>query len=302
MKIKHILIPMAATVMLTSCLDNDDNSFSQTFTNVYAGCFNAVRDNSDGTTTFTPAAKYTITFVTDASGATTAQISITNLRLPDVSLTSFDLPALNVKMPTTTDKPMTVTASDVVPTNVGGSTVVFDQFSFSFLNRYVKEGTMAVSAPVYAIRYMVNGKYTVTALPTQMIFFGTTETTAYADGSKFTTTAPRYAVTLDPDKKLATLDITGAQFLESMPGMDMTFGEIPFTLNNNTISFEKDALTPTSKGVPYPSFPITDFQGAIEILNRGSLRFNCDASKMGKFGVNVTLKDLSPLSELPKEQ
>lgn len=294
MKLNRFLLPLAAMALMTSCLNDDDSNYSQTVTNIYANCFNAVRDNSTGATSFTPAAKYTITYVSDGSGATTAQVSITNLRLPDVSLTSFDLPAIKVTQPTANDKPLTVNATDVVPTNVAGSSsVVFDQFSLNFLNRYIYEGTTAVASPVYSIRYTVNGKYTVTVIPTQMIFFGKTVTTNYADGSSFTNIVPRYAITFDPDKKLASVDITGAQFVEAMPGMDMTFPEIPFELDGNTIELELDELIPTIKGVPYPNFPISDFDAAIQILTQGVMTFDCEAKQMGKFGVRVELSDLS---------
>lgn len=294
MRFNRFLLPVAALAMtMTSCFNDSDDSFSQTVTNVYANCFNVVRDNVTNAVTYTPAARYTVTFVTNASGATTAEISITNLRIPDVSLTNFDLPAIKVNLPATGDKPMTANAADLVPTNVSGTTIVFDQFNFSFLNRYIFESGISTASPIYSIRFMVNGRYTVTVLPNQMLFFGKTSTTKYSDNSVFTTTVPRYAFTLDPDKKLATLDITGAQFLETMPGMNMTFAEIPFELEGNTVKFNKDALTPSIKGVPYPNFPITDLEGAVQILNTASLSFNCDADRMGKFAVKVDLTDLS---------
>lgn len=296
MKFKRLLLPLAALSLMTSCFNDDDDSFSQTVTNVYANCFNAVRDNVTNTVNYTPAARYTVTFVTNASGATTAQISITNLRIPDVTLTNFELPPMKVNMPTTNDKPMTANGVDLVPTNVSGNTVVFDQFSFSFLNRYIFENGISSASPVYAIRMLVNGRYTVNVIPTQMLYFGTTTTTKYSDNSTFTTSVPKYAFTLDPDKKLATLDITGAQFVEAMPGMNMTFGEIPFEIEGNTLKFKKDALIPTIKGVPYPNFPISDFESAVQMLNSASINFNCDADRMGKFAVKVQLTDLSAIA------
>lgn len=283
---------IAAGMALTSCLDDDDNKVTNTLTRSYANCFNTVYDSATGIISVTEQPKYTLTIKTSSDGNNLLKLEMTNIKLGDeIANTTFELPEM----------PMTISgtaapyaeATDVRPTNLSASqSVNFSKIYVSVLDRYIHNEASNANEfyPVYTINFVVNNRYNVTVYPTEIYYFGETTSTADADGSVYTTKSPRYAMIIDPAKKKARIDITGAQFVGAMPAMNMTFPDVEFTPGISDLTLASDALTPTIAGTPYPSFPITALEAVIS-PRKGSatLEFDCDAARMGKYHVDAAL-------------
>lgn len=295
-----ITAAVAACLTMTSCLDDDDNKSTNTQTRSYANCFNTVYDSTTGDVTVTTQPKYTLTITTSTNGHNTLRLEMTNIRLSDeIANTTFILPEL----------PMTVTgtaapyaeATDVRPTNISpGQGINFSKIYVSVLDRYIRNETTTGNQfyPVYTINFVVNNRYTVTAYPTEIYYFGETKSTADADGSVYTTRSPRYAMIIDPAKKTARIDITGAQFVGAMPAMNMTFPDVAMTPGISDLTLAADALTPTIAGTPYPTFPITDLTATVSPRNgSATLAFDCDAARVGKYHVDAKLDYLPRQAE-----
>lgn len=297
-RIKTILlgaVAVAGASTMTSCLSDNDDNTSSTVQLTYANCFNAVTDRSTGEVNIFTGPKYTFTLKTFANGTSTLKITMTNVKLADgESLISLDLPELPVTVPTDITKPNTVSGRDIVPTNMVSSEIVFDYINVKFLLRYLENNRQSF---VYAVEYSVNGKYNVVTFPTTAFYYARTTSAPADGGTPFVTTDPRYAVTFNPDKKTATIDITGAKFIENMPAMNMTFGNVPFGCVGNSIEMNAESLTPTIQGVEYPGYPITSLRSKVTPAEVGSLSFTCTPERLGAFNVGVQLYDI-----LTKEQ
>lgn len=87
---------------------------------------------------------------------------------------------------------------------------------------------------------------------------------------------PIYWVDFDFETSKADLYIYNAKFLDRMPSLNMTFEDIDFNVVNGEITFNCDALTPVSGGVPFPSFPISKLKGTVDFAKGMSLEFHCD--------------------------
>lgn len=296
---KKLLIPglmlALASTALTSCMDDEDNKTTNTVTRSYTECFNTVYDSATGEITYNTNPSYTINITTVSDGTATVAVSMSGVRFGDLAGT-FDLPAVDFKMSTTGFS--TASATDLRPvSNVQPVPVTFDTFSFGLLDRYIRNEATAQTeiVPAYTISFMVNGRYTVTVYPTRSLYFAKTTSTADADGSEFTSTNPRYTVTLNPATLKGSISIAGAQFLANMPAMNMDFTDIPFTAGINTLELAAESLVPSIAGTPYPSFPISNLELDLKAADStGELEFDCDASRMGKYHVTA------PLSLLPE--
>jgi len=290
---KFITIALAA-MSLTSCFDNDDNNSQATQQWTYANCINAVTDLASNSTSITQQPKYTITTTTYSNGKVTAKISMSNIKLgDDIALTSFDLPEIEITANNDPNKPMLAEGNDIVPTNATASSIIFDYFKFKMLPRVIKDGNgQWQQSFVYSLNYSVNGRYVVAVIPTRSLLYGTTNVINETSGTAFTSTEPLYAITVDPEKMVATIDITGAKFLEQMPAMNMTFPNIPFNVYNGNLILNIDNLVPTIQGVEYPNYAISNLRANVNPCTAASLDFTCTANKMGAFNVHVDLVDI----------
>ncbi|MBD5317398.1 MAG: hypothetical protein HDS11_07015 [Bacteroides sp.] len=294
MKKFNFLFILCAMMAFTSCLNNDSDDTQTTVTRNYTQCFNSVYDNATGEIVLTTQPKYVFNIIYKGDGSIYGQISMTNVSLGiDIPYTNFDLPEL--KFTLTGNSAPVIKATDVFPTNLANAhAVTFTEVRLSVLDRVLKnENTLQQEIyTAYSLSFTVNNRYEVTVYPTQYYYFGTTGTVADADGSEFSTTSPRYAISLNPQTKKASIDITGAQFVSNMPAMNMTFGDIDFTTTRGNLVMEKDALTPTINNTPFPTFPISELTAMLNPeKTTGTLRFNCTAATMGAYKVAVALQE-----------
>ena len=108
-------------------------------------------------------------------------------------------------------------------------------------------------------------------------FVGTT-TTWPSDNpeSKYTSTKSVYNVVFDTDRKIASLVITDADFLEGMPPLQpMTFPGINYTVGESAVILNCASLTPTIGGRPFSMFPISGLQAKLVTDTSFDLQFIC---------------------------
>lgn len=285
--IAFAVIPLLS---LSSCVDSKDDDMNTTMEFSYANCFNAVTNVASNETKFTLQPKYTFRVSTSPSGKATVKLTMTNIRLgDDISLTSFDLPEMALTAPLDVTEPMTAEANDLIPTNTTASSIRFDYVKIRMLLRVLEGGQQSF---VFAVNFSVNGRYVVSAFPTRALMFARTTSTEKSTGSVFTSTSPLYALTFNVENKTATIDMTGAQFTDKMPALNMTFPAIPFTVEGDRLVFETAALTPAINGVEYPGYPVTDLKGWLRPATDGRILFDCTPDKLGAFSVGVEMFDI----------
>lgn len=121
--------------------------------------------------------------------------------------------------------------------------------------------------------------YQIVMMPEFVNYYSSsTSTVIPSPGSKpFITTAAKYYLKLNTDKKTATITVENIQFVAEMPTLsDFELMSIPYTETRNGIAFNVPEIIPTSKGVPMESRKITNFVGDIDIPNGSALfTFKC---------------------------
>ena len=177
-----------------------------------------------------------------------------------------------------------VSSTDVVPTKVtmrgnevDASAYVIDDLKLNVFERRLMDDQLTY-IPVINMS-MTMGDVDVITVQKQTVYFGSTGVVNNATSTNFTSKTPYYAVTLDPDKKQATIDVYNAKFAEKMPAMNMKFAEIPFEVSNLGYKLACKELIPTIKDsgvdVPYPSYKITNLNGDATFATGMNLQFNC---------------------------
>ncbi len=295
-RLTSMLAAAALTVAATSCVDNEGVSLNSTESRTYSDCFNTIYDSSDGTVTLDDHAAYKFEFKNYSDGTVNVKINITDLRIDDtMQYGSILLPEFSLEMKQ--DGSYAVVATDIEPENLGPSAgVSFTQFSMSTVT-LLEPSTVIVGQAnvrtVYSISFVLNNRYHVTAYPKTCYLYGITKSVNTAGGSAYETSTSRYAVTFNPQKRTARIDITGAQFIQQMPPMNMTFPDVPFTPGVSTITLAAESVTPLIANVPYPDYLITNLEGTVNpAMASSSLKFSCTPPRMSLFDVTVALSPL----------
>lgn len=244
---KPAVAVMIASMALTSCLDNDTENRQET-TVSYGGdyCFNYVTDMQDGSSFISTAPQYT--FVIDITNSK-VNTAMTNVKLmSDASGLAFKLPEMNL---TFSSNEYRYGCSGINLTPEGSSSqYVFDSFSFSTVERNIKFPSGIQYAPIYDIRFTVNGRYNVVTYPTTYYLLGTTEATRQAtdseEESSYSYDESIVAVAINAESMKASLRIEQARFASSMPGTALTIENLPVTFNRSgfTIDTPDDTTYP----------------------------------------------------------
>lgn len=291
-----MLAAAALSVAATSCVDNDGVSLNSTETRSFTDCFNTVYDSTDGNVALDDHAQYRFEFKNYSDGTVKVKVTIADLRIDDeMQYSTVILPEFSLDLKQ--DGSYAVSATDVVPENLSESAgVSFTQFNMSMITLLESSTVIAGQAnvrTVYSISYVVNNRFHVTAYPSTCYLYGTTKSVGATDGNAFETKSTRYAVTFNTKKLTARIDITGAQFAQHMPSMNMTFPDVPFTAGVSTISLAAESVTPMIANVPYPDFPISDLEGTVNpAIASSALGFSCTPPRMGLYNVTVALSPI----------
>lgn len=297
-KFAFLFAAMIAAASFSACNSSEEpDSTIATEERSYTDCFNAIYDPMTGDITIPDVqTKYVFHIARKANASVTCRITITSPGIPDVAATTLELPELPFKFDA--NKFPYIEATDLAVTN-GVTGVNITKLSLRILERYDQNVAMGWDYyPVYALSYVVNNRYNVTVYPTRLKLYAETVTTNLADASSFASSSPTYTLTLDPAKKEAAFAIDGAQFIQTMPAMNMEFPGIPFTVGSANLTMATDALTPTIKGVPQSKFPITNLSATLNPADAsGNLTFTCSPMQMGAYGVDATLHFNAPTAQ-----
>ncbi|MBD5241562.1 MAG: hypothetical protein HDS59_05725 [Barnesiella sp.] len=147
----------------------------------------------------------------------------------------------------------------------------------------------------FSIRYIVDGKYSVTEIPYISVFEGTTSTLNKTTQNSFVSTKSTYIVEIDPDKKKAVLKINDPSFDANMPSLGTMvfgsfdnekieqYGSIDLTMVEGGYSLKCDRLIPFIAGTPYPRFAISNLEMTVYPGGNSELGFDC----MGIYSVSA---------------
>ena len=149
--------------------------------------------------------------------------------------------------------------------------------------------------------FVVDNAYTVRLFPKINYFGGTTSVSSVDGGVPFTTDVTYYNLNLDQKNMTCELFSLQARLNPKMPWMNLVFTEIPFTLTDDGVTFEKDKLIPYSvtfnsvtgeeepnNRKPYPNFELIDLSGSMSVAT--SLKFS-----YSRDGVGTTVFNGTPL-------
>lgn len=297
MKKKSLFALLAVLAFaFSSCKsDNDDYELKsqQNFTQCFAHFTSTAINGNDATVAQYDCSPVTV-FLEVLYNSQTCNINISGLKRAD----GTQYPALkfeNVKWKgdeqnwgNCNEAAPTVTSS--VPSDLPNIT----NFQFRWNNREkVAEAVHLTSLPVCEFSFCIDGEYNVFGSQCEQVIAG--ETTSTAEGLEpFKSDYPIYTILLKYETMTADIRITNAKFAQGMPLMQMDFPNVTFSVQNNTnsILFSAESLVPSIKGVPFPSFPITELTGTLDAKGKGTLNFNCGVRGV-TYNVNAVLDILA---------
>lgn len=263
--IRSIIVGVAAAAGLVSCNSSDPSDYvtEQTISSCFAYSETPGSDSHMATSvSYYVKLNYT---------QQTAEVSISNLELSD---------GVTYPKMTFTGIPFTIesygwkkiSGTMLSPTIAGyGSVPLFSSFEIKILDRYY--GT-SMYIPAMTAKFLVNNSVSVfSSLPVQL-FAGTTESFA-PDNESFKTTSSIYIVDLDFNTMKANVDITGAQFADKMPALDISFEDIPFNLSGQKVILSADNITPLLGATPQPDYPVSGFVAEYDFAKGMTLSFGC---------------------------
>lgn len=263
-----MILGVLALGFLTSCSNNNDiDTITQ---QSITGCFSYYSNNvtfegtAGGTTSYMIELNYT---------KSTGSITMVGVSIPSGS----SYPKLIAKdVPFQVDGALITMSASSVETEVPGfaQSPALADFHMTLLNRVIENQYV----PGYAIDFKL-GSYTVFSSMSAQCFYGTTTSTD-EQGTVFSTDTPAYNLTLASDLKTASLEISGAQFIASMPAMNITLPNIPVKIAGTNVILEASEITPTINNTPFPSFPISNFKATINLASTANISFQCRPGTM----------------------
>lgn len=274
--LKTILALVMFASVATSCSNDDEPSAHDNYMEQnYTGCFQYIYKKSLNSGVIVKGTTYMFRWRADF----TVDVYIKNAKFSANMPGGIDIAIEGLKW--VSDKGVKVVSStDVVPTKVtmrgnevDASAYVIDDLKLNVFERRLMDDQLTY-IPVINMS-MTMGDVEVITVQKQTVYFGSTGVVNNAASTNFTSKTPYYAVTLDPDKTQATIDVYNAKFAEKMPAMNMKFAEIPFEVSNLGYKLACEELIPTIKDVPYPSYKITNLNGDATFATGMNLQFNC---------------------------
>ena len=253
-------------MLAVSCGGDDDDN--QTITEqTINGCFEYVTNIAEGPSAYYSGLGYKIRLnYSEAYG----DVTISGLKLTDgTSYPTFTLSGLEFGI----DKNgwIVLTGSNIMSSIPGlASQPVFSRVSVRLYQRVVGSSY----SPAFCISMTVDGLYSILSANPSQVSFGTTVSAA-SGLADFSTTDSQYYLTFNPDTRCVTITIEKAQFISSMPAMDIVLKNIPFSIIGGKAVFSAESIVPESNNTPYPAFPISDLKGEFDFGGDFDLEFNC---------------------------
>lgn len=274
--LKVILSMLAVAAMFGSCIDSDgENTYESSIGECLTYGENISKRASNFNKKMSFIAKYD-------NNAYTSDISIVGMQLPEVSST-IDIPRMELKglaWKYNSQGWKTVTAENVTPVITGMSVVPYiKKLDFAVADVFDANGNYRPGIQYRISLEFKDNEYELVGC----CMTGTTVATD-PDGVSYTPEAdgtvnakPVYWVDYNFAEEKADIYMYNAKFLGAMPSLNLMFPDVPYKIENGKIMLQSDALTPMFKGVPYPSFPISNLTGTIDYTTSSmNLNFTCN--------------------------
>lgn len=253
--------------LAVSCNKNESGDKDVITEQSFAGCFSSVSDfSTQGQTLYTGTGyQLRINYTRLTGDLLVSGLKLTSsLQFPDFTIKDIPFKAMN-------DGWFEFAGTNIVPEIPGFAHVpTFNSVRIRLLQRDIDNHYL----PAVLIRFEIDGHYVVVSSFEEQVLFGKTESTPI-DGNTFTTGETSYLLKLNPAKRTADIVMVGSKFAENMPSFDITLPDVPFAVAGNKIVFSTAALTPSIGGTPYPSFPITNLEGELDLSEGLEMEFNC---------------------------
>ncbi len=272
------LLVVTASFVFSSCSSDDKDEI---YVQSASDCFELVSDISNGGMAGYPGISYQIEYNYTRM---LANVSVSNFRLPDgTAFPTMTFAAIPFEVKS--NGWIVVSTDRTQPSIPGFSSVpTFYNFSLSILNRDFD----GVNYPGFCLRANVDMMYSILSAPTGTLLFGSTRTTS-GEGQITETTATGYAVNVNPETRMLTITMVGAQFAPGMPAMNIVLPSIPFTVNGSVISFSAPLVVPVVNNMPFPTFPITELSGTYDFRRGMIVSYHCKPqAATGEYDVAVT--------------
>lgn len=198
-----------------------------------------------------------------------------------------------------------INQSVVVPTTSAGlQAPAFSSFRFAILDRVLPSD---IYYPLFNISYSVDG-YNIVSIPPSVINQGTTVVSTEGQPNYTSSdedSATLYAVSIDTNTMMGNISIQGAKFAAAMPALNMSFQNIPFTVDaSGKISLRIDSLEPvlitgSNSTTPMPNYPITNLSCVTDDQNNMSLQFTCTIKSDRNGVATETAYNVSVTSSTP---
>lgn len=284
-----LIIP--AALAMTSCMDSDGNRQEANINFGGSLCFNYVTDIKDPTVAPFVSLAPQYSFNVEYYGGTITT-SMSNIRLTsDGQQLSFRTPELKASN-TNNGYTLTCTGSDIVPEGQSQS-FVFDDFSVNITERSIVNASGAYRySPVYAINYLVNGRYRVKVFPTYYDVVGKMTSTATVDKTAKTSERAIVSFSLNPDSSnpvtgKATIEINDVTFADNFTVSRLIASDVPYTVNATGISIRTDSETvykvKDALGRDLPNAGLSDIVISIDVPS-GSTSISMHANVTGLEG------------------
>jgi len=171
--------------------------------------------------------------------------------------------------------------------NVAGMSHTITNLDFEYYSRYLNQQAF----PMLVMSYEIDGQYNVRVIYSPAYYWGNTVVTDQ-DGKSYTNSSQSsfYGIQFFHDTKVATFGAFSAKFAENMPAMNMTFKDIPFTLDQYSYNASIDELIPNIGETPYPNYKISDFRMTGTWGGQQTLSFTCTITDTDKETGAVTVK------------
>lgn len=248
MKLFKLILSALVVMGLSSCLGSGSNTVTQDFSSY---TLTYITDLNSGVSSLNSEATYKVYNNVDEG---TMSVEIGSLKLPNGTYVSLAIP--DTRYSYNEQGAMTMSIPSCI-SSVAGITHTITDLKFEFYSRYY--GSQAF--PMLVMSFNLDASNMVRVIYNPAYYWGTTVVTDQ-DGNSFTNDnqSTFYGIQFMPDKNNATVGVFNAKFAEGMPAMNMTFKDIPYTINQSGYDCTIAELTPTIGDTPYPSYKITDFR------------------------------------------
>lgn len=287
----------AAALSMTSCLSNSSSDQKYTFGYGNTDCFNRVydMDTQEYSITLNP----TYSFVYNMSKAT-LDVDMSNIKLGDSGYSGMSFKLSGMGFSLGEDYFWKTSARDVVPYGASSS-FVFNSFN---LNALPTRTIANMGIPVYYMTYTVNNRYRVMVYPTQLVYFGSIAASDLNNNTDFSITDDKesyYAVQINPEKMIAQLLVSGAQYKQGMNRYNFRVKDLPIELTDNgyrirtEVNKKYDVWSDKSTTEPVKGQSVSNVLITASLDYGATISFTIDLGEDvdgGLFGVNASLRYL----------